>query len=64
MQLGLRGAALRRLSDGLERVEDITDFVHQQRANVRDFNKLHFLLERVYPVPGVATAARINLDTL
>jgi Domain of unknown function (DUF4291) len=64
LQLGLRGSALRRFSDGLEGVEDITAFVHEQRALVDDFEKLHFPLERVYPVPDAAMVARIGLDSL
>ncbi|MEF2279285.1 DUF4291 domain-containing protein [Deinococcus sp. YIM 134068] len=62
IQLGLRGRALRRLNDEwLLDVEDISDFVREQRAHIATPERLLTPLERVYPVFNSATAERLGL---
>lgn len=63
IQLGLRGETLAEFAtDALLGVDDITAFVHQQRANVNGgCERLLIPSERVY-VPGQAAARRIGLD--
>lgn len=62
IQLGLRGPTLRRLNDEwLLDVEDISDFVREQRPHVARPEGLLTPLERVYPVLHPATAERLGL---
>lgn len=63
IQLGLRGDTLAEFAtDAVLRVEDMTAFVHAQRANVEGgCERLLLPRERVY-VPGQAAARRIGLD--
>jgi hypothetical protein len=50
IQLGLRGAFLKRYSDELCWIKDITDFVIHQRANISDPEKLLLPYESAYQV--------------
>ncbi|HEY7835789.1 MAG TPA: DUF4291 domain-containing protein [Ktedonobacterales bacterium] len=65
LQLGLRGAALAGYArDWLVRVEDISDFVAEQRPHATIGGDLARLLtprERVYPVADVHMAARLGI---
>ncbi len=64
LQLVLRVETLRRSSDErLTNVEDITDFVIEQRSNIRRPEELITPQEDVYPVHDPDTARRIGLDS-
>lgn len=63
IQLGLRGETLRRYARAwILDVEDISDFVAAQRANVRDRDALLTPVERVYPVADPDVATRLGLS--
>ncbi|XLZ70694.1 DUF4291 domain-containing protein [Massilia sp. SR12] len=64
MQLGLRGNALDEYAtSAIISVEDITQFVHDQRPNVvGDCNRLMLPTERLY-TPSAKAANNIGLDT-
>ncbi len=67
IQLGLRGEALRHYArDWLLDVEDISDFVRQQRPYAQSPRYAHLVTPRetVYPVADRATAARLGLSPL
>jgi len=64
IQLGLRGDFLRRYGrEWIVAVEDISDFVAEQRKHVeaRDLAQLVTPAEEVYPVADPAVAARLGL---
>lgn len=64
VQLGLRGAALRRYArEAIAAVEDVTDLVIEQRAHVerRDWAALVTPREEVYPVDP-ALAANLGMS--
>lgn len=65
VQLGLRRAALASYArDWIVEIEDVSDFVVEQRRHVvaRELDRLLTPRERVYPVDDVATATRLQLD--
>lgn len=67
IQLGLAGDALRRYAkEWIVRIEDISDFVSQQRvhANTQRFDGLLTLSEHVYPVGDAHLAGRLGIDRL
>lgn len=64
IQLGLRGEALARYArEWIVAIEDVSDFVAQQRALVqaKKFEQLQVPCETVYPVADLAVAARLLL---
>ncbi len=64
VQLGLKGAALRRFGEQqISQIEDITDFVHQQRGHLElhQLDKLYVPEERVYNVVTTDLAGRIGI---
>jgi len=64
IQLGLRGQVLRRLNDEwLLHVEDISDFVCEQRAYVGHLPLLQTPREEVYSVASREVARRVGVDT-
>lgn len=65
IQLGLRGETLARFAtDWLLGVQDVSDFVAEQRAHVaaRRLDRLVTPRERVYPLADRAAARRLGLD--
>lgn len=67
MQLGLKNDALEQFGKHqVKRIEDITDFVHQQKVHVdnRQLELLQVPQERVYAVKNAALAQKIGLSTL
>ncbi|MFT3767786.1 MAG: DUF4291 domain-containing protein [Minicystis sp.] len=67
IQLGLRGAALASFADHwILAIEDITAFVREQHAHVRNQAYKDLLLPRedVYPVTDPAVAAKLGVDTI
>lgn len=66
MQLGLKNDTLEQFGkQQVKRIEDITDFVLQQKIHVdnRQLEYLHVPQERVYPVDNAALAQQIGLST-
>jgi hypothetical protein len=67
MQLGLKNDTLEQFGKHqVKRIEDLTDFVHQQKVHVdnRQLELLHVPLERVYTVKNAALAQKIGLSAL
>jgi hypothetical protein len=67
MQLGLKNDTLEQFGKHqVKRIEDLTDFVHQQKVHVdnRQLELLRVPQERVYPVKNAALAQKIVLSTL
>ena len=67
IQLGLRGPIIHKYSsEFIVRVDDITDFVVEQRSHVeaRELDKLHTPLERVYVINNPQIAQQIRLSQL
>jgi hypothetical protein len=65
IQLGLRGDVLARYArEWVVRIEDISDFVGEQRPNARPAGYSHLLIprEEVYPVVEATVAARLGID--
>ena len=63
VQLGLRGALLRRFVDEALAIEDISEFVAEQRSRAHgNWNELMVPRERVYPVENAQTAWRLGLE--
>ncbi len=62
VQLGLRGETLRRFATEALSIEDISDFVAQQREHVENESELLVPRERVYAVENAETARRLGLD--
>ena len=63
IQLGLRGTVLRQFNDEwLKDVQDITEFVHQQKANIGSLTELLMPSESVYPVTDSGTLKRLGLS--
>jgi hypothetical protein len=65
IQLGMRGETLRRFSrEWLLGIEDVSDFVREQRAHVeaRAYDRLVTPRERVYPLRDSETARRVGLE--
>jgi hypothetical protein len=61
IQLGLRGDFLKRYSrEWIIEIQDISAFVEEQRANLRD--RLITLQEEVYPVRDVEVARKLRVD--
>jgi hypothetical protein len=63
VQLGLRGQTLANYArDWLVGVEDVTDFVREQKANAKSpYDRLVTPLEEVYPVAEPEVAARLGV---
>lgn len=62
IQLGLRGEILRQFNDEwLQGVQDITEFVQEQRQNIQNLDQLVMPSEAVYPVSNEQTAFRLGL---
>ena len=66
IQLGLRGDVLARYAkDWLLEIEDISDFVREQRANAKaPYDRLVTPREDVYPVADLEVAARLGLSPI
>ena len=67
IQLGLAGDVLRRYAtEWIVRIEDISDFVSQQRslANRLPFGGLFTPSERVYPVSDTNLAGKLGIDSI
>lgn len=65
IQLGLRGDALAAYArEWIISIEDISEFVCEQRHNLGDFNKLVVPSETIYPVVHPDTISRLQLSTL
>ncbi|BCM91108.1 hypothetical protein IAD21_02972 [Abditibacteriota bacterium] len=66
VQLGLRGDILRRFATEALAIEDISDFVREQKTIVQtdDWSSLLTLREEVYPVLNPETARRVGVDSL
>lgn len=65
IQLGLRGDTLRRYGrEWIVAIEDVTDFVAEQRAHARagDLDRLVTPAEDVYPVTDPEVAARLGVE--
>ncbi|MFZ0544009.1 MAG: DUF4291 domain-containing protein [Candidatus Promineifilaceae bacterium] len=65
IQLGLRGAALEGFKgDGIVSIEDVSDFVAEQRSNANNGRYANLLTpaEAVYPVTDSAIRGRLGLD--
>lgn len=65
IQLGLRGDALRHYTrEWLLEIEDISQFVHEQRQHVLagDYAALLTPRERIYPIADAAVAARLGIS--
>jgi len=64
IQLGLRGQALADYArDWILEICDISDFVAEQRNNVKSLNRLLTPRERTYPVSHAAVADRLGIST-
>jgi hypothetical protein len=64
IQLGLRGATLRRHgSESIVRIEDVSDFVAEQRARLARRDPIETPAERTYPVADASVAARLGVDS-
>lgn len=64
IQLGLRGEFLERYSrEWIVSVEDISEFVRQQKQNKGNWEELMVPRESVYPVTDVEVAKRLQLST-
>lgn len=64
IQLGLRGDVLKKYAqDWIVRIEDISAFVREQRANIAPQRHTHLLLpkERVYPVSDEQLTRRLGI---
>lgn len=62
VQLGLRGDVLRKYArDWVLDIEDISEFVAEQRQNVATLGKLLVPREDVYPVADASVAARFGI---
>jgi type II secretory pathway component PulJ len=67
LQLGLKNEALEQFGKHqVTRIEDVTDFVQQQKIHVdnRQLEHLHIPQERVYAVTNAALARHIGLSSL
>ncbi len=66
IQLGLRGPVLAQYAhEWILGIEDITNFVHEQRlyAQAHPYEQLIIPRELVYPVTDTAIALHLGLDT-
>lgn len=62
IQLGLRGAILKQYGrDAIIRIEDISSFVAEQRANLKDKDALLVPYESCYPVGDCTTKQRLQI---
>ncbi|MBL4633388.1 MAG: DUF4291 domain-containing protein [Kofleriaceae bacterium] len=62
IQIGIRGEALRKYSrEWILEIEDVSEFVAQQRLRVDDLGQLNTPREEVYPPANPETAVRIGL---
>jgi Domain of unknown function (DUF4291) len=67
IQLGLRGEMLALYArEWIISIEDISEFVYEQRQNLGDFDKLIVPSETIYPVidPEIATRLQLSGDAL
>ena len=66
IQLGLRGDVLARYGkDWLFGIEDISDFVHEQKERAKaPYDRLVTPREDVYPVGNIEIASRLGLSTI
>jgi hypothetical protein len=65
IQLGLRGkVAVRYAREWIVEIEDISEFVREQRENAfaRDYDRLLTPTEEVYPVADLRVAAKLELS--
>ncbi|MFK7998755.1 MAG: DUF4291 domain-containing protein [Polyangiales bacterium] len=63
IQLGLRGEALKRYGrEWIVSIEDISEFVAQQRAYVDEHSRLRTPKERIYPPADEETAQRLRIE--
>jgi hypothetical protein len=62
VQLGLRGEMLRRFASEALAIEDISEFVAEQRPRVQNEAGLMVPRERVYAVENAQTARRLGLN--
>ncbi len=63
IQLGLRGDVLEAYArEWIISVEDISEFVSEQRQNIGDHNKLIVPSETIYPVTDPKAAAQLQLS--
>lgn len=66
IQLGMRGDVLKKYAqEWIVRIEDISAFVREQRANIAPQRHAHLLLpkERVYPVSDEQIARRLGISS-
>jgi hypothetical protein len=63
IQLGLRGDMLALYArEWIIWIEDISEFVHEQRQNLGDYNKLIVPSETIYPVTDAKVAAQLQIS--
>lgn len=62
IQLGLRGESLRAYGNAVVDIEDITDFVVDQRPWISDLERLRVPRERVYAVNDLDTRTKLELS--
>jgi Domain of unknown function (DUF4291) len=63
IQLGLRGDTLASYArEWIISIEDISEFVREQRQNLGEFNKLVVPRETIYPVTDTETISRLQLS--
>jgi hypothetical protein len=63
IQLGLRGDVLALYArEWIISVEDISEFVSEQRQNLVDFDKLIVPTETIYPVTDAKVAAQLQIS--
>lgn len=65
IQIGLRGKSMRYFATGgwIKEIEDITDFVREQRANnLSPYDNLLLPRERVYPIYSLETARWLQVS--
>lgn len=65
VQLGLRGTILARYArEAIIGIEDISEFVAEQRARLEDTSRLTIPRERVYPLRSLAVRTRLGVDSV
>jgi Domain of unknown function (DUF4291) len=63
IQLGLRGEMLEAYArEWIISIEDISEFVYEQRQNIGDYNKLGVPSETIYPLTDPKVAAQLQLS--
>jgi len=65
IQLGLRGKVLKRYShEWIHRIDDVSDFVAEQRSHLSSPDRLITPVEKVYPVKDPDVSRRIGISCL